>query len=106
MLVRYRESGNDSYLQFKLVRVDGHEANNQPIETDLIGWTRVSQDPDVLAEWDVDVRANGNIIVRVSDDEVGRANDSTYINNPFFGLTVRSGSNSSAEVKFDYFEVK
>lgn len=106
MRVRYRESGDDTYLQFKLVSVDGHDANNQPIETELIGWKKVSQDPDVLAEWDVEVRRNGDIIVKVSDDEVGRANDSKYINNPFFGLIVNSGANSSAEVKFDYFEVK
>jgi hypothetical protein len=103
--VRYRHTDN-SWLEFKLVTVGGHDEDNQAIETDLIEWTSVSQDPDSLAEWDVDVKGNGDMIVKVSDDEVGRTNDSKFINNPFFGLVVRSGSIGSSEVKFDYFEVK
>jgi hypothetical protein len=103
--VRYRHTDN-SWLEFKLVSVGGHDENNQPIETDLIEWTSVSQDPDTHQEWDVDVKGNGDMIVKISDDEVGRTNDSKFINNPYFGLVVRSGSIGSSEVKFDYFEVK
>ena len=103
--VRYRDNG-DNWLEFKLVSVGGHDENNQAIETDLIPWTKVTQDPDIFAEWDVDVKANGDLIVKVSDDEVGRTNDSKFINNPFFGLVVRSGPIGPSEVKFDHYEVK
>ncbi len=72
----------------------------------MIEWTRVNQNPDLFVEWDVVVKENGDMIVKVSDDEVGRTNDSKYINNPFFGLVVRSGTIESSEVKFDAYEVK
>ncbi len=32
MRARYRDSGGKQWIEFKLVRVEGHDANNQPLE--------------------------------------------------------------------------
>ncbi len=106
MRARYRDSGGDQWIEFKLVRVEGHDENNQPIGTDLIGWTKIEEDPDALVEWDVRVKENADIVIRADDEKVGEVNDSTFLNNPFFGLVVTSGTNGASEVKFAYYEVK
>ena len=104
--VRYRDSGGNQWIEFKLVRVEGHDENNQPIGTDLIGWTEINEDPDSVVEWDVKVKENGDIVIKADEDKVGEANDGTFLNNPYFGLIVTSGPNGSSEVKFGYYEVK
>ncbi len=106
MRVRYRETGK-KYMEFKLKRVDGVDANNQNYGPDLIKWTDVDQyvDEDGWVEWDVNVKSDGKIKVTANGDFVGEGKDTAYLNNPYFGLEVRTGDGDSAEVRFDYFKI-
>ncbi len=67
---------------------------------------KINEDPDAFVEWDVKVKDNADIIIKADDETVGQTNDSTFLNNPYFGLIVASGSNGASEVKFAYYEVK
>ena len=103
--VRFRDTGEKQYLEYKLKRVDGHDADNQNFGPDLIDWEKVDADPKKFVEWDVNVSSDAKIKVSVNNSYVGTAQDSTYLNNRYFGLEVRTGSKDSSRAKFDYFKI-
>jgi hypothetical protein len=106
MRVRYRDTGR-KYMEFKLKRIDGHDENNQNFGPDLIKWTDVDEhvDEEGWVEWDVKVESDGKIRVTANGNFVGEGRDNAYLNNPYFGLEVRTGDDDSSEVRFDYFKI-
>lgn len=93
-------------MNMKLKRIDGVDSNNNNVGEDLIDWTRVSDvEENDFIEWDITVEADGKIKISANENPVDSATDSTYINNPYFGVIVRTEDHSDAEAKFDYFKV-
>jgi hypothetical protein len=103
--VEFKEDGADRYLRYKLKRVDGHDSNNQNIGPDLIDWTRVNANPDTFVEWDVNVSQSGTIRISANNNPVGSANDTTYLNNRYFGFIGRTSGNRDSRVKVDYYKI-
>jgi hypothetical protein len=93
-------------MEMKLKRIDSHNANNDNSGPDLIEWTRVKGvDENGFIEWDITVEANGKIKISANDQPVESATDSTYINNPYFGVIVRTEDEKDSEARFDYFKI-
>ncbi len=104
--VRFRDLGNDNrFLEYKLKRIDGHDDNNQNFGPDLIDWDKFGADPKKFVEWDITVEADGDIKIAANDKFLGEEDDSTYINNRYFGVEARTGSKEDSRVKFDYFKI-
>jgi hypothetical protein len=105
--VRYRENDTRNWMQFKLKRIDDHDSNNQSLGPDLIDWTDVDEfvSEDSWVEWDVNVQSDGEITIKANDKTVGSADDTTYIDNPYFGLEVRTGDVDETEVRIDYMKI-
>jgi hypothetical protein len=104
--VQYRASAGGPYLEYRLRRIDSHDAQNQPVGPTLIDWTRVNTPADQWNVWKVSVEADGDIFILVNDRILARARDTTYLNNRYFGLEVAAGQNNNARVKFDYFKIE
>jgi hypothetical protein len=62
-------------------------------------------DEEGWVEWDVNVKSDGKIKVTANGNFVGEGKDTAYLNNPYFGLEVRTGDDDSAEVRFNYFKI-
>lgn len=106
MRVRYYVDGDRTRMEMKLKRVNSHDSNNNNDGPDLIEWERVRDvDEDDFIEWDVLYESNGKISIAADDRPVASVTDSTYINNPYFGVIVRTEDEPDAEAKFDYFKV-
>jgi hypothetical protein len=105
--VRYRDTGDRKLMEYKLKRVEGVDSNNQNFGKDLIDWTDVDEyvDEDGWVQWDVNVNSSGKIRIAADNNSVGSATDTTYLDNPYFGLEVRTGDVDSTEVRFDYFKI-
>ena len=100
MRVRYYKDGDKHRMDMKLKRV-----NSDDTDKDLIGWQRVGDiDEDSFIEWDVTVSSSGKISISANDLPVDSVKDSTYINNPYYGVIVRNESDDTA-VKFDKFKI-
>jgi hypothetical protein len=103
----YDDAADRERMQMKLKRIDSHNANNNNEGPDLIDWTRVrSVDESGFIEWDITVEEDGKIKISANDLPVESTTDSTYINNPYFGVIVRTEDEPDAEAKFDYFKIE
>ncbi len=103
--VRFRDTGDKHYLEFKLKKVEGHDADNQNFGPDIINWKKVGADPKNFVEWDVNVNSDGKISISENNNFVASVKDTTYLNNKYFGVEVRNGTKEKARVKFDYFKI-
>jgi hypothetical protein len=105
--VRYRDNGDRKLMEYKLKRIDGIDSNNQNFGPDLIKWTDVDEyvDEDGWVQWDVNVSSSGKIRIAADNNSVGSVTDKKYLDNPYFGLEVRTGDVDSTEVLFDYFKI-
>ena len=104
--VRFRNLNGKQFLEFKVKRIDGHDANNQNFGPDLIEWTKVDANVKKFVEWDVNINSDGKIKISANNKHVGTAKtDTTYLNNRYFGVEVRTGPNNNSRVKFDYFKI-
>ncbi len=104
MRVQYEDNNGNPYLNMKFKRIDGHDSNNQSFGPDLIEWTKVKKGGWI--KWDVTVHEDGKICIAANKDPVANCvYDSTYLSNPFFGLTVRNSDQGNARVKFDYYQI-
>ena len=101
-------SAGKDRMEMMLQRIDSHDASNIGQGPDLIPWTPVDNvDENAFIEWDITISSSGEIAIFANDLAVASTTDSTYINNPNFGLIVRSGSNSGdVEVQFDYVRIE
>ena len=107
MRIRYYEDGDKERMDMKLKRIDFHDSQGNNEGPDLIPWTRVAHiDENDFIEWDIAVQENGKISISANDQPVDSATDDSYINNPYFGVIVRNGGDSSdAEAKYDYIKI-
>ncbi len=107
-LVRYRDSGGEKYLEYRIRRIDGHDENNVEIGEDLVEWTRAEGvNPDDWNKWEIRVRDSGHIYVRAENrDQPAYARDSKYLDQRFFGLVTRTSENKGAYAHFDNFKIE
>jgi hypothetical protein len=103
--VRFRNVNDKQYLEYKLKRIDGHDANNQNFGPDLIEWEKVDANVKKFVEWDINVNSDRKISISANNKFVGSSSDSTLLNNRYFGLEVRTGAEEDSRVKFDYFKI-
>jgi uncharacterized repeat protein (TIGR01451 family) len=107
--VQYQANDGDPYLEFKLQRVIGHTAENDPVTENLIDWTKVSSaDPDDWNEWQVKVEDDGDIKIYLAGIRIDEVRDTYYLDNPedYWGLGVQTKDESDATVRFDYYGVR
>lgn len=106
--VRYRDGSGDSYLEWKLKKVEGHDQNNQNFGPDIITWKRLDGvDPGSWVNWEVEVHNNGQLYIFANNvKQAGSAKDSTYINNHYFGVIGRTGDHSGSHILFDRVRVE
>ena len=100
--------GDKDRMEMKLKRIDSHDADNNNEGPDLIEWTgKISEiEENGFIEWDITVEADGKIKISANDLPVDSATDATYINNPYFGVIVRTQDEPDSEAKFDYFKIE
>lgn len=104
--VQYRDFSGQRFQEVKLVRVDGHDANNEPFGPILIDWKKGGNvGTDDWIEIDVIVEGDGRMAVSFNDQFIAEARDATLINNRYFGLMLITRENDGARVKFDYIKV-
>lgn len=104
--VQYRDFGGQRFQEMKLVRVDGHDANNEPVGPILIDWARGgSVGTDEWIEIDVRVEEDGRIAISFDDKFIAEARDTELLNNRYFGLLLITRENDDARVKFDYLKI-
>ena len=103
----YDDVSDKNRMDMKLKRIDSHDANNNNEGPDLIDWKRVGGvDEDGFIEWDITVKEDGKIYISANDSEIAHVTDSTYIDNPYFGVIVRNGGDvKDAEIRVDVFKV-
>ena len=104
--VQYREAGGKQFQELKLVRVDGHDGNGNPTGHLLQDWIKGGNiGPDEWAEVDVYVRDDGRITLYWNGKYIAEVNDSTLIDQPYFGLMLITRENGNARVKYDQIKI-
>ncbi|MDX1413741.1 MAG: hypothetical protein R3293_06090 [Candidatus Promineifilaceae bacterium] len=103
--VRFRSVNDKEFFEYKLKRIDGHDANNQSFGPDLIDWTKVDANPKKFVEWDINVSSDAKIRISMNNNHVGTAQDDKYLDNRYFGFEVRTGNQDGSRVKLDYFKI-
>ncbi len=103
--VRFRDTGEKHFLEYKLKRIEEHDANNGNSGPDIIDWTKVGADPKKFVEWDVNVSSDGEISISANDEYSASVKDDTYLDNRYFGLEVRTGNKDGSRTKFDYIKI-
>lgn len=98
-------SGPDNSLKYELKRIDGHDpTDNGGVGVTLIPFKTASVgDSQGYNTWAIDVYPNGRIEVYVEGKLVGAAKDSTYINQPYFGVFASSDEYAGSEPTFEYY---
>ena len=105
--VQYREAGGKQFQELKLVRVDGHDGNGNPTGHLLQDWIKGGNiGPDEWAEMDVYVRDDGRITLYWNGKYIAEVNDSTLIDQPYFGLMLITRENGNARVKYDQIKIE
>lgn len=105
--VRYRDVSGDQYLEWKLKRVEGHDANNQNFGPDIIDWKRLDDgNADEWVKWEIEVHNNGQLYIFANNKkQAGSARDASYIQNKHFGFLGRTSGQGGAHVLFDRFRI-
>ncbi len=104
----YDEQDDKDRMEVKIKRIDSVDENNNSVGPDLTDWERVpGVDEDDFIEWDVTYSRSGKISVSANKNPVPNQSvtDTTYINNPYFGIIVRTESKPDSEVRYDYIKV-
>lgn len=112
--LRWREGGDaGDALEARIVRVDTQKTtNNHPNYTLLQPAIRLDPSKINPNDWNVFkvvVESDNDIKVFINGTEITalKATDSTYLNQRYFGVIVRSPVNDDfTKAQFDYFEVK
>ena len=88
------------------MRVDGHDGNGNPTGHLLQDWIKGGNiGPDEWAEVDVYVRDDGRITLYWNGKYIAEVNDSTLIDQPYFGLMLITRENGNARVKYDQIKI-
>ncbi len=105
--VRYRDEAGETYLEYRLRRIDGHDDNNIEEGEDLIKWTRVDGvDAEDWVKWSVRYNERGRITFKVNNSELGTfAEDQKYDDPLYFGVFARAGDNGDARARFNSFSI-
>jgi hypothetical protein len=105
--VRYRDTGVDQYLEYRLRRIDGHDSNNVEQAEELVEWTRADGiDAEDWHKWSVRYGSRGNITFKVDNNQLpGSAEDRTYDEPRYFGVFARAGDNGDARARFTSFSI-
>jgi len=104
--VQYRDSGGKQFQELKLVRVDGHDANGNPVSTILQDWIKGGNvGSDDWVEIDIYVQANGVMTLYWNGKYIAEKQDATLVNQPYFGLLLLSRENGNARVKYDNIKI-
>jgi hypothetical protein len=107
--------GQGSLLKLILERVDFlqwcPECGGSPMKrgsTDYDAWVEVDPVPNVTAKgwntWRIEVRADG-IKLFANGQQYATMNDSSWVNDPYFGLFVSSSTNEVSSWLVDYYQV-
>jgi hypothetical protein len=107
-LVRYRDSGGEKYLEYRIRRIDSHDSNNVEIGEDLVEWTRAEGvNPEDWNKWEIRVRASGHIYVYAENrEQPAYTRDNKFLDQRFFGLVTRTSENKGAYTHFDNFKIE
>lgn len=99
--------GSSTTLRYNLKRIDTHDpGNNSGSGVTLIDFTTVNVGNALeYNEWAIEVTETGEIRVYVDDALVGTATDSTYVNDPYFGVFASDDITPDAEPHFDWYTV-
>lgn len=104
--VQYREFSGQRFQEIKLLRISSHSSSGEPEGKILIDWKKgANVGTDEWVEIDVNVSANGFLRVSFNNKFIAEAQDTAYLNNPYFGLMLVTKENDDARVKFDYFKI-
>ncbi len=105
--VRYRDVNGEQYLEYRILRIDGHDENNIEQIKDLVEWTRVEgANADDWNKWEVRYGSRGTIRVRANNlEQVESASDSKYTSSRYFGLYAKAGENGDTDASFDKFSI-
>jgi hypothetical protein len=106
-LVRFRDGGEEDFLEYRIRRIDGHDENNVATGEVLVDWTKAE---GVHAaewnKWEIRFRASGNIEIKANNHEQpAYARDNKFQEQRYFGLIARTNEQDKALVLFDKFEI-
>jgi hypothetical protein len=100
--------GAPSTLKFDLKRIDYHDAeNNHGRGVTLLEYIDVSVNnpSQTWQDWAVEVYPTGTIKIFVNGSQVGEASDTTYINDPYFGLFSATDEYAGLDTLVDWYQV-
>lgn len=105
--VRYRDDG-EKYLEYRIRRVDGHDAGNVEFGDDIIEWTRAENvDPEDWNKWEISFRASGHLEVRANNqDQPAFGRDNKFLEQRYFGLMAYTNESSETYAHFDSFKIE
>lgn len=104
--VQYRNFDGKQFQEMKLKRIDGHDANGEPVGPTLVDWVKGGNvGPDEWVEIDIYVEADGTINLTWNGKYRAQKQDATLINQPYFGLMLITRENGNARVKYDYIKI-
>lgn len=105
--VRYRDTNEGRYVEYRIRRVDSHDGANQPVGEDLVEWTRADvKDVNDYIKWTVRFGESGHIRVKADNSEqAGFGRDSKYGGDLYFGVLTRTVEQGNATALFDSFKI-
>lgn len=102
--VEFNDDEDRQYM--KLKRIDGHDANGDPVGPTLIDWVNGARvERDEWVEIDVKVEADGTISISFNDRFRATIKDDALINEPYFGLIIANRDYDNSRVKYDYIKI-
>lgn len=104
--VQYRDFDDKRFQEVKLKRIESHDANGEPDGPTLLDWKKGGNvGTDDWVEIDVYVTADGKIRISWNGKYIAEVQDSTLIDQPYFGLMLLTRENNDGRVKYDYIKI-
>ena len=102
-------TGNSDKVKVQIKRIDYHDPDDNAGRGPDIYFNpniTVNNPSQGYQLWRIEVRANGDVSVFVNNNHVTTFNDSTYINNPYFGVFASTDEYIGAEPHYDWLYVQ
>ncbi|MEZ4515975.1 MAG: hypothetical protein R3C44_03730 [Chloroflexota bacterium] len=104
--IQYRDLNGKQFQEIKLKRIDSHDGSGEPIGPTLIDWKKGGNvGDDDWVEIDVNVTASGYIRISWNGKYIAEVQDTTLINQTYFGLELIAKDYGDARVKYDYIKI-
>ena len=105
-IMLWQGPGNEMKFQWK--RVEYHDDNNHGKGTDLMAWQNIQlQSGDSLGwnDWAVEVYADGTMKLFSGTNLVATVQDTSYINQPYFGFFASTDEYPGSDPLWDYIRI-